>query len=142
MGKRAIPGRSCYRYLCPPGGRATGQDGLKKEYANLYAEMPSETSEGLRCVGAERRRGSITEPWEGVVTQVPDSLPPDDKREEWIAQHAKALQQALGNPEIRARIASLLVDDDARRQRRLAELAKELDGTELTIRLGSEDGKA
>jgi hypothetical protein len=51
------------------------------------------------------------------------------------------LRTALAEPATRTRVMQLLTGDDEqeRRQRRLAELATELDGMELTIRLGKDD---
>jgi hypothetical protein len=50
---------------------------------------------------------------------------------------AAAIRTALDDPTVRAEIVGLLIGDDERRQRRLAELATELEGTELTMRLAN-----
>jgi hypothetical protein len=65
-----------------------------------------------------------------------DRLPPDDVRE-WIDKAAIQLRSALNDPAVRREIVGLLCGDDERRQRRLAELATELEGMELTMRLGN-----
>jgi vacuolar-type H+-ATPase subunit E/Vma4 len=69
----------------------------------------------------------------------PDRLPPDDDREAWISSVAEAIRNALNDPTVRREIVDLLTGEDERRQRRLDQLACELDGKELTIRLGSDD---
>jgi hypothetical protein len=66
-------------------------------------------------------------------------LPPDDEREAWIQSVAGAIRRALDDPNVRCEIVGLLCGDDERRQRRLTELTTELDGMELTMRLGSDD---
>jgi hypothetical protein len=84
----------------------------------------------------------MTEPGERDLTTASNeggstaSLPLDDVRE-WIAETAAVLRSALNDPTVRAEIVGLLIGDDERRQRRLAELATELEGTELTMRLGN-----
>jgi hypothetical protein len=66
-------------------------------------------------------------------------LPPDDEREAWIADVATAIRNALDDPAVRHEITNLLAGEDERRQRRLQQLATELDRMEITIRLGSDD---
>jgi hypothetical protein len=70
------------------------------------------------------------------------SLPPDDERDRWIQRNASELQRALANPAVRAELLALLGGDvdQQRRQRRLAELAQELDGMEVTWKLWRDDG--
>jgi hypothetical protein len=88
----------------------------------------------------------MTEPGERDLTTARNecgstaSLPPDDVRE-WIDKAAIQLRDALAIPQVRARVVELLCGDDERRQRRLAELATELEGMELTMRLenGNDD---
>jgi hypothetical protein len=64
-----------------------------------------------------------------------------DAREAWIERHAAELRRVLRDPQVRAEVVALLGGDDQeqRRQRRLAELATELDGMELTLRLRRND---
>jgi hypothetical protein len=69
-------------------------------------------------------------------------FPPDDSREEWITTVAAAIRKALDDPTVRREIVGLLSGEDERRQRRLDQLACELDGKELTIRLGNESDDA
>jgi hypothetical protein len=64
-------------------------------------------------------------------------LPPD--KQEWISSVAAAIRNALDDPTARREIVGLLTGEDERRQRRLDQLACELEGKELTIRLGSDD---
>jgi hypothetical protein len=45
---------------------------------------------------------------------------------------AEAIRTALADPAVRAEIAALVLGDDERRKRRLAELQAELDQHELT----------
>jgi hypothetical protein len=71
---------------------------------------------------------------EGVAT---NSLPPDVQ--EWIDKTAAELRDALNDPVTRAEICALLTGEQEQRQRRLAELATELQGMELTMRLGNDD---
>ena len=70
---------------------------------------------------------------------VPDSIPPDDGREAWTRTVAASIRRALDDPAVRAEVVSLLCGDDERRQRRLDQLAAELDGMELTMRLRNDD---
>jgi hypothetical protein len=65
-------------------------------------------------------------------------LPPNE-REAWISSVADAIRTALDDPTVRREIVGLLTGEDERRRRRLEQLACELDGKELTIRLGSDD---
>jgi hypothetical protein len=67
-------------------------------------------------------------------------LPPD--KQEWISSVAAAIRTALDDPTVRREIVDLLTGEDERRQRRLQQLATELDGMEITLRLGSDDGEA
>ena len=67
------------------------------------------------------------------------SLPPDDDREAWISSVAAAIRNALNDPSVQAEIVGLLTGEDERRQRRLRELAAELEGRELTMRLGRDN---
>jgi hypothetical protein len=67
-----------------------------------------------------------------VNSRDPHSLPPDDVQE-WIAQNAAQLREALSKPETQARIIDLLTGEAERRQRRLDQLACELDGMEITM---------
>jgi vacuolar-type H+-ATPase subunit E/Vma4 len=66
-------------------------------------------------------------------------LPPDDDREAWISKVAEAIRNALDDPTVRQEIVGLLTGEDERRRRRLDQLACELEGKELIIRLGSDD---
>jgi hypothetical protein len=65
------------------------------------------------------------------------SLPPDVR--EWIDNVARQLREALAIPAVRAEISELLTGDEKRRARRLREVAAELEGREVTIRLRSDD---
>jgi hypothetical protein len=60
-----------------------------------------------------------------------------EAREQWIARHAAEIRAVLADAGVRDEVLGLLGGDDQeqRRQRRLAELATELDGMELTLRL-------
>ena len=66
-----------------------------------------------------------------------DSLPPDVAA--WIERHAVMLRDVLHEPMTRARILDLLTGEEERRQRRLDQLAHELNGKEFTLRIGSDD---
>jgi hypothetical protein len=61
-------------------------------------------------------------------------LPPDEQ--EWICSVAAAIRTALDDPSVQAEIVGLLCGDEERRARRLRELAVELEGREITMRLG------
>jgi hypothetical protein len=76
---------------------------------------------------------------ESMSGNVPGSIPPDDAREAWIRTVAESIRAALDNPAVRREITNLLTGDDERRQRRLEQLACELDGKELTLKLRSDD---
>ena len=60
-----------------------------------------------------------------------------EAREQWIARHAAEIRAVLADAGVREEVLGLLGGDDQeqRRLRRLAELATELDGMELTLRL-------
>jgi hypothetical protein len=68
-----------------------------------------------------------------------NSVPSPPDVDEWIRQNAAVLRNALMEPTTRARILDLLTGGDERRQRRLEEVAAELDGTEITMQLGKDD---
>jgi hypothetical protein len=67
---------------------------------------------------------------------------PEDAREAWIERNAAELRRVLADPQIRAHVLGLVAGDDtdARRRKRLQELAQALDGMEVTWKLGSDDG--
>jgi hypothetical protein len=69
-----------------------------------------------------------------VRSDIGRDLPPDEA--EWISSVAAAIRTALDDPSVQAEIVGLLCGDEERRQRRLKELAAELEGRELTMRLG------
>ena len=54
-------------------------------------------------------------------------------------ENAVVMRNALMEPTTRARILDLLTGEVERRQRRLEEVAAELDGTEIPIHLGKDD---
>jgi hypothetical protein len=60
----------------------------------------------------------------------------NESREEWISEVAAAIRRALNDPAVRAEIVTLLCGEEERRQRRLAELATELQRMESTMRVG------
>jgi hypothetical protein len=68
-----------------------------------------------------------------------NSVPSPPDVDEWIQRNAVVLRNALLEPTTRARILDLLTGEVERRQRRLEEVAAELDGTEITIHLGKDD---
>jgi hypothetical protein len=68
-----------------------------------------------------------------------NSVPSPPDVDEWIQRNAVVLRNALMEPTTRARILDLLTGEVERRQRRLEEVAAELDGTEITIHLGKDD---
>jgi hypothetical protein len=68
-----------------------------------------------------------------------NSVPSPPEVDEWIQRNAVVLRNALMEPTTRARILDLLTGEVERRQRRLEEVAAELDGTEITIHLGKDD---
>ena len=68
-----------------------------------------------------------------------NSVPSPPDVDEWIQRNAVVLRNALMEPTTRARILDLLTGEVERRQRRLEEVAAELDGTEITIQLGKDD---
>jgi vacuolar-type H+-ATPase subunit E/Vma4 len=68
-------------------------------------------------------------------------LPPNE-REAWITSVAAAIRKALDDPTVRREIVAVLTGEDERRQRRLDQLACELEGEELTVRLGSDDANS
>jgi hypothetical protein len=57
-------------------------------------------------------------------------------REEWIARHTAEVAKALRSPKVRAEVLAILVGEDERRTRHLAELAQELEEMEVTLKLG------
>jgi hypothetical protein len=77
---------------------------------------------------------------EGGEKQMADPLPPDHLGAEWIERNAAMVRQALGNPKVRARVIALATGDDEKRKRRarLEELERELDGMQVTWRIGEE----
>lgn len=64
-----------------------------------------------------------------------------DERQRWIAEHAAQLRHVLADPAARAEVLALLAGDDqeTRRNRRLAELERELARHEL--QWGKADGR-
>jgi hypothetical protein len=68
-----------------------------------------------------------------------NSVPSPPDVDEWIQRNAVVLRNVLMEPTTRARILDLLTGEVERRQRRLEEVAAELDGTEITIHLGKDD---
>ncbi len=64
-----------------------------------------------------------------------------DAREVWIEAHAAELRGVLADAGVRREVVGLLGGDDqeARRERRLAELAQEVNRMELTIRVREDD---
>jgi hypothetical protein len=92
---------------------------------------------GTRWASSPYRKGKGTDSEPGGMElatakrgEVP-SLPPDDL--------GAAIRRALNDPAVRREIVSLLCGDEDRRERRLAQLAQELDGMEYTMRLGTDD---
>jgi hypothetical protein len=70
------------------------------------------------------------------------SLPPDEERKQWVSSVAEAIRNALDDPAVRREIVAVLTGEDERRQRRLDQLACELDGKELTTRLEGDDANS
>jgi hypothetical protein len=76
-----------------------------------------------------RRSHEKSEP-AGPVAKMSAAIVHRSSVDEWIERNAAALAQVLGHPPTRARVFDLMTGVEDHRQRRLAELAAELDSME------------
>lgn len=81
-----------------------------------------------------KRRGHEKDEPAGLVAKMSAGIGHRSPVDEWIERNAAALAQVLAHPPTRARVLDLMTGVEDHRQRRLAELAAELDAMNLQWR--------
>jgi len=70
-----------------------------------------------------------------------EGRPVDDERERWLEENAARLHEVLADPAVSAEVLGLLGMDDEgrRRERRLAQVRRELASIELRLKLAEDE---
>src|SRR5215211_2561641 len=132
-GRENSPRKSLIRGPCPPGGRAAGQTGSKKNSQTCIPETVSRSG----CRGTMPLVGALRRDGEDAVIRGGGFGPPSTVRwrmgdDDVVIGIAAVVREALADPDVRVQIAELLTGTTDARRRRLETLAQELADYEVS----------